>query len=41
MPCKHSYYLLQEHFSCTEDDVFIHFPGWTPNEVKSIFGRAT
>ena len=31
MPCKHLYYLLQEHFSCTKDDVFIHCLRWTPN----------
>ena len=37
MPCKHLYFLLQEHFSCTKEDVFIHYPGWTPNEVKLTF----
>ena len=41
MPCKHLYFLLQEHFSCTEEDVFIHCPGWTPNEVKLLLHRAT
>ena len=34
MPCKHLYFLLQQHFSYTEEDVFIHCPGWTLNEVK-------
>ena len=37
MPCKHLFFLLQEHFSCTEEDVFIHYLGWTPNEVKLPF----
>ena len=41
MPCKHLYFVLQQHFSCTEGDVFIHCPGWTPNEVKLLVGRAT
>ena len=41
MPCKHLYFLLQEHFSCTEEDVFIHCLGWTPNEVKLLLCRAT
>ena len=41
MPCKHLYFLLQEHFSCTEEDVFIHCPRWTPNEVKLLLRRAT
>ena len=41
MPCKHLYFVLQEHFSCTEEDVFIHCPGWTPNEVKLLLGRAS
>ena len=34
LPCKHLYFLLQEHFGCTKDDVFLHCPGWTCNEVK-------
>ena len=38
--CKHLYSLLQEYFSCTEEDVFIHCPGWTPNEVKLLLVRA-
>ena len=41
MPCKHLYFLLQHHFSCTEEDVFIHCPRWTPNEVKLLLGKAT
>ena len=41
MSCKHLYFLLQEHFSCTEEDVFIHCPGWTPNEVKLLLGRTS
>ena len=41
MPCKHLYFVLQQHFSCTEGDVFIHCPGWTPNEVKLLLDRAT
>ena len=41
MLCKHLYFLLQEHFSCTEEDVFIHCLGWTPNEVKLLLRRAT
>ena len=41
MPCKHLYFVLQQHLSCTEGDVFIHCPGWTPNEVKLLLGRAT
>ena len=41
MPCKHLYFVLQEHFSCMEEDVFIHCPGWTPNEVKLLLGRAS
>ena len=41
MPCKHLYFLLKQHFSYTEEDVFIHCPSWTPNEVKLLLGRAT
>ena len=41
MPCKHLYFLLQQHFSCTKEDVFIHCPRWTPNKVKLLLGRAT
>ena len=41
MPCKHLYFVLQQHFSCTEEDVFIHCPRWTPNEVKLLLERAT
>ena len=41
MPCKHLYFVLQQHFSCTKGDVFIHCPGWTPNEVKLLLDRAT
>ena len=41
MPCKHLYFLLQEHFSCTKEDVFIHYPRLTPNEVKLLLGRAS
>ena len=41
MPYKHLYFLLQQHFSCTEKDVFIHCLGWTPNEFKLLLGRAT
>ena len=41
MPCKHLYFVLLEHFSCTEEDVFIHSPGWTPNEVKLLVDRAS
>ena len=41
MLCKHLYFLLQEHFSYTEEDVFIHCPGWTPNDVKLLHRRAT
>ena len=41
MPCKHLYFLLQQHFSWTEEDVFIHCPGWTLNKVKLLLGRAT
>ena len=41
MPCKHLYFLLQQHFSCIEEDVFIHYYGWTPNEVKLLLERAT
>ena len=41
MPCKHLYFLLQQRFSYIEEDVFIHCPGWTPNKVKLLFGRAT
>ena len=39
MPCKHLYFVLLEHFSCTKEDVFIHSPGWTPNEVKLLVGE--
>ena len=41
MPCKHLYFVLQQHFSCTEGNVFIHCPRWTLNEVKLLLGRAT
>ena len=41
MPCKHLYFVLQEHFSCTEEDVFIHSLRWTPNEVKLLVGRGS
>ena len=41
MPYKHLYFLLHQHFSCTEKDVFIHCLGWTLNEVKLLLGRAT
>ena len=41
MPYKHLYFVLQEHFSCTKEDGFIHCPGWTPNEVKLMMGRAS
>ena len=40
LSCKHLYFLLQEHFGCTKDDVFLHCPGWTRNEVKLILDRA-
>ena len=36
MPCMHLYFVLQQHFSYTKEDVFIHCPGWTPNEVKLL-----
>ena len=41
MPYKHLYFVLQKHFSCTEEDVFIHCPRWTPNEVKLLLGKAS
>ena len=41
MPCKHLYFLLQQHFSCTKENVFIHCSRWTPNELKLLLGRAT
>ena len=41
MLCKHLYFLLQIHFLCTKDNVFIHCPRWTPNEVRLVLGRAT
>ena len=41
MPCKHLNFLLQELFSCTEEDVFIHCPGWSLNEAKLVLGRAS
>ena len=40
LPCKHLYFVLQEHFSCTKEDVFVHCPGWSPNEVKLLLDRA-
>ena len=39
LPCKHLYFLLQEHFGCTKDDVFLYCPGWTRNEVKLVLDR--
>ena len=41
LPCKHLYFVLQKHFSCMEDDVFIHCPGWIPNEAKLLLDRAS
>ena len=41
MSCKHLYFLLQKHFSCIHEDVFIHCLGWIPNEVKLLIGRAS
>ena len=41
MPCKHLYFVLQQHFSFTDEDVFIHCPRWTLNKVKFLLGRAT
>ena len=40
LPCKHLYFVLQEHFAYTKEDVFVHCPGWTPNEVKLLLDRA-
>ena len=40
MSYKHLYSLLQEFFCCTKEDVFIHCPRCTPNEVKLLLGRA-
>ena len=39
LPCKHLYFLLQEHFGCSKDDAFVHCPGWTRNEVKLVIDR--
>ena len=40
LPCKHLYFLLQEHFGCSKDYAFVHCPGWTHNEVKLVLDRA-
>ena len=37
--CKHLYFLLQKHFGCTKDDVFLHCPKWTHNKVKLVLNR--
>ena len=34
--CKHLYFMLLKYFSSTKKDVIIHYPGWTPNEVKLL-----
>ena len=41
MPYKHLYFVLQEHFLCIEEDIFIHCFGWTPNEVILLLGTTT
>ena len=37
--CKHLYFILQNCMFCTVDDVFIHCPGWTTNEVRLLMSR--
>ena len=37
--CKLLYFILQNRMFCTVDDVFIHCPGWTTNEVRLLMSR--
>ena len=38
--CKHLYFILQRYMGCTAEDVFIHCPAWTFNEVQMLLDRA-
>ena len=39
LPCKHLYFLLQKHFACSMDDVFIHCSRWILNKIKFVLDR--
>ena len=37
--CKHLYFILQKYMFCTFADVFVHYLGWTPNEVRLLIEK--
>jgi hypothetical protein len=38
--CKHIYFILQRYMGCTKDDIFVHCPAYTFNEVILLLDRA-